>query len=308
LPWAAERLPAGAPVVEISVIIPTFNRSETVLRAVESVISQDHPSFEVIVVDDGSNDGTRALMPSAANLKFVVHPSNRGVSAARNTGIRQSSGRLVAFLDSDDYWIPGKLKCQTEFFDANPSAVACQTGERWIRKGRRVNPGLRHMKSSGDIFLASLHLCLVSPSAVMLKKSLLDEVGLFDENLPACEDYDLWLRISYKYPIELIEQEFVVREGGRPDQLSAVFPGMDLFRIRSLIKLMGSYDLTGEQQAATLDVLTRKTAIYAAGCMKRGRVEEARFIRSLAERASLALTGNCAPPKAGEIPLRFLKV
>ncbi len=294
-------------MIRVSVVIPTFDRAAMTLRALESVISQVHPSFEVIVVDDGSSDGTRACIPKAANLKFVVHPSNRGVSAARNTGIRCSSGELIAFLDSDDYWLPGKLKCQTEFFNANPSAVACQTGERWVRKGRRVNPGLRHAKISGDIFLASLDLCLISPSAVMLKRNLLDEVGLFDEKLPACEDYDLWLRIARKYPVGLIEREYVVREGGRPDQLSAAFPGMDLFRIRSMVKLMASWNLTKEQHAATLAALKRKAGIYAEGCAKRGRVEEALFIRSLTERAERAFAGLCPAPSAAEIPVKFLK-
>ena len=293
-------------MVEISVVIPTFNRSGMVLRAVESALTQDHPSFEVIVVDDGSTDDTRNLVRAGKRLKFLVHPSNRGVSAARNSGIRYSSGRLITFLDSDDYWMPGKLTKQAAFFSDNPSAVACQTDERWIRNGVRVNPGRRHRKPSGDIFLQSLELCVVSPSAVMLKRTLLQEVGLFDERLSACEDYDLWLRISHRHPVHLIPEQLVVREGGRNDQLSASFPGMDLFRIRSLVKLISSCDLSRDQRAAAVDMLARKSRVYAAGCIKRGRLQEAMLIHSVSNRAAGALAGG-RPPSAGEIPVRLLK-
>ena len=292
---------------EVSVIIPTFNRSTMILRALSSVLAQDHPSFEVIVVDDGSTDDTRVNIPRDKRVSLVVHPTNRGVSAARNTGIRYSSGRLVAFLDSDDYWMPEKLSRQAGFFAARPAAVACQTGERWIRKGRRVNPGLRHAKPSGDIFLRSLELCVVSPSAVMLKRSVLDEVGLFDEHLPACEDYDLWLRIGCRYPVHLLPGELTVREGGRSDQLSASFPGMDLFRIRSLVKVIETCPLSPARHTAALDVLERKSAVYASGCMKRGRIREALAILDLTQRAASAALGTSALPSAFDIPVRFLK-
>jgi glycosyltransferase involved in cell wall biosynthesis len=292
---------------EISVIIPTFNRSAMVRRAISSVLVQDHPSFEVIVVDDGSIDDTRMWIPSGKKVKFLVHPANRGVSAARNTGIRYSSGRLVAFLDSDDYWLPGKLRRQADYFIEYSSAVACQTGERWIRQGRRVNPGRRHIKPSGDIFRRSLDLCLVSPSSVMLKRELFEDIGVFDERLPACEDYDLWLRITCRYPIHLVSEELTVREGGRVDQLSASFPGMDLFRIRSLVKVIGTCPLTHEQQGWALETLQRKSNVYADGCMKRGRTGEAGFFRALPERVLAATKGDGAVPSHVEIPLRFLR-
>lgn len=293
-------------MAEISVIIPTFNRSAMLQRALQSVLEQDHPSFEVIVVDDGSTDDTISRIPTGGRVKLLVHPSNRGVSAARNTGITYCSGRYVAFLDSDDYWLPGKLRRQARFFATHPSAVACQSEERWIRGGRRVSPRNRHKKISGDIFEPSLERCLVSPSSVMLKKTLFDEVGLFDEMLPACEDYDLWLRIACRHPVYLIPEELSVREGGRKDQLSASFAAMDLFRIRSLVKLLRYAPLNRRQHEAVVETLTRKSRIYAEGCIKRGRLKEGAFFQSLPGRIPTPGNVSCNPPIEQEIPVRFL--
>ncbi|HDZ91168.1 MAG TPA: glycosyltransferase family 2 protein, partial [Deltaproteobacteria bacterium] len=168
----------------VSVIIPVFNRPQKVMRAISSVLFQTFTDYEVVVVNDGSTDGTGdALRRFGDKVRLLTHSSNLGVSAARNTGIRSSHAPLVAFLDSDDYWLPDKLSVQTRFFMGNPQALICQTDEFWIRNGRRVNPKRRHAKPSGDVFEPSLRLCLISPSAVMLRRTLLDEVGLFDEDL-----------------------------------------------------------------------------------------------------------------------------
>ena len=258
----------------VSVIIPTYNRARKLLRAISSVLYQTFIDYEVIVVDDGSNDGTAAcLEPVMGRIEYLRHPDNMGVSAARNEGIKASRYPFIAFLDSDDYWLPKKLSTQMDFFKRNPEAVACQTEEIWIRKGLRVNPRKRHLKPSGEIFVPSLKLCLVSPSAVVLKRSLLDEVGFFDEDLPACEDYDLWLRISCRYPIHLIPRRLVVKEGGYPDQLSSNLKGLDLFRIKALVKLLRGGQLTDAQRQATLQELTLKCQIYGSGCLKRGKKE-----------------------------------
>ncbi len=274
----------------VSVIIPTFNRAGKVARAVSSVLYQTFTEHEIIVIDDGSTDQTREkLSQFGGRITYIAHSSNLGVSAARNTGIGRSSAPLLAFLDSDDYWLPQKLSAQVGFFETKPGAVACQTDEIWIRKGRRVNPGERHLKPSGDIFEPSLRLCLVSPSAVMLKRSLLDEVGLFDEALPACEDYDLWLRISCRHPIHLIEQRYVVKEGGHPDQLSSLYNGMDRFRIRALIKLLRSSSLNKKQTMATLAELSLKCRIYGSGCLKREKVEEGHYYLQLPKRLEKGL-------------------
>jgi len=267
---------------EVSVIIPTFNRSQKVARAVRSVLNQDFRDFEIIVVDDGSNDNTiAALNDYMPFMRYVRQPVNRGVSAARNRGVKSSAAPWISFLDSDDYWLKEKLQVQMEFFERNPSAVACQTQEIWIRRGRRVNPKTKHKKPSGDIFKQSLRLSLVSPSSVILRRSLFEEVGFFDEALPAGEDYDLWLRISCRYPVYLIDKELVVKEGGHEDQLSRRFTSMDRFRIRAIVKLIKSGILTLDQRGVALEELSIKCRIYGNGCIKRGRMEEGCFYLSL---------------------------
>lgn len=266
----------------VSVIIPTYNRASLVADAVRSVLVQDYKPVELIVVDDGSTDHTvQTLVEFGESIKVIRQP-NKGVSAARNAGISAAAGELIALLDSDDRWLAGKLSAQTEFFRQHPQALICQTEEIWIRRGKRVNPKLRHQKPSGFIFEASLQLCLVSPSAVMMRKQLFDLAGLFDENLPACEDYDLWLRVSAEYPIFLIDRPFIIKHGGHDDQLSKQ-PGLDRYRIKSLIKLLNSGRLNQRQISALISVLKQKCRIYADGCQKRGRLDEALTYYQLAE-------------------------
>ena len=266
----------------MSVIIPTYNRGWILTEAIDSVLAQDYKDFELIVVDDGSTDNTREILGSYGRDIIVLRQANQGVSAARNRGIAEARGRLVAFLDSDDIWLPRKLLQQVDFFNSTPDAVINQTEEIWIRNGMRVNPKNRHRKPSGMIFERSLGLCLVSPSAVMIQKPLFDVVGAFDENLPACEDYDLWLRISCRYPVHLIDTPLILKRGGHEDQLSKA-PGLDRFRIQSLEKIISSGRLTESQYRAAFRKLRDKCVIYAGGCRKRGRRAEAKSYEMLAE-------------------------
>lgn len=253
----------------VSTIIPTFNRAETIMRAVESVLIQDYQPHELIVVDDGSEDETESLLKPLADkgALLLIKQDNRGVSAARNRGLEAARGELIAFLDSDDQWLPGKIRAQVEYFQDNPEAVLVQTQERWLRRGRRVNPGRKHLKKAGDIFMESIKLCLISPSATMLKKSLLAEVGFFDENLAACEDYDLWLRILAGHPAGLIDREYLIRHGGRPDQLSAAH-SLDKFRVMALEKIL-TRTLAPPRRQAVLEELEHRRGIYLNGKAKR---------------------------------------
>jgi glycosyltransferase involved in cell wall biosynthesis len=272
-----------SPVVLVSVCIPTYNRRTLVLEAVASVLSQQGVDFEVIVVDDGSCDGTEDALRSAYGERVrFCRTENRGVAAARNTGVAASCGELISFLDSDDLWLPGKLAAQVRFFESNRAADICQTEEIWIRNGRRVNPRYRHRKPSGDIFAASLHLCLVSPSAVMLRRTTLHRSGGFDESLPACEDYDLWLRLTRQTPVWLVEEPYVIKRGGHPDQLSRRFWGMDRFRVASLARLLGEGAVPMAHRAAAVGVLRQRCRILAQGAERRGRVQEAERYRTLA--------------------------
>ena len=260
-------------------------------EAVASVLAQDYQDFELIVVDDGSTDDTIETLESFKQDIIVIHQKNQGVSRARNAGISASSTQLIAFLDSDDLWLPQKLSTQVDFFNTHSEALICQTEETWIRNGIRVNPKKRHKKHSGMIFEPSLQLCLVSPSAVMMRRRLFDVVGFFDERLPACEDYDLWLRVSSRFPVYLIDTPLIIKRGGHADQLSSA-PGLDKFRIRSIGNMIESGRLSARQYHAAVQILKGKCDIYAAGCRKRGRIAEAEYYETLARKHPLSPPGD----------------
>jgi len=267
----------------VSVVIPTHNRLPMLCGAIESVLGQSYKGFELIVVDDGSQDGTADhLRRYGPRLRFFSQ-QRRGVAAARNLGVRCSRGRYLAFLDSDDLWRPKKLEAQVAFMEGRPEAQICQTEEIWIRDGRRVNPKRRHRKPSGDIFRASLAICLVSPSAVMMTRQLFERVGGFDETFIVCEDYDLWLRVSVDTPVYLIPEPLVLKRGGHKDQLSCSTWGLDRFRVRALRKLVDG-GLCGEKRNWTLETLASKVAILTQGARKRGKEGEALiYMRYLSE-------------------------
>ena len=267
----------------VSVIIPTYNRAGMLKEAIDSVLAQNYSDFELIVVDDGSTDETPQILNCYGGKIKHICQRNKGVSAARNRGIAAASGGYMAFLDSDDLWLPGKLTIQTEFLRSTQDALICQTEEIWIRNGVQVNPRERHRKYSGMIFERSLALCLVSPSAVMVRRSLFDKFGLFDESLPACEDYDMWLRVSCRCPIYLINKPLIIKRGGHADQLSRQ-PALDKFRIQAIKKILDSQMLSADQYNAGVNMLKQKCALFAAGCRKRGRAEEAQYYRFLVKK------------------------
>ncbi len=266
----------------VTVVIPTYNRREMVHEAIHSVRQQRYQDFELIVVDDGSTDATGDAIRHLANIRYLSQ-NNQGVSAARNQGVREGNGELIAFLDSDDLWLPQKLEVQVAFMEDHPEVQICQTEEIWMRGGVRVNPRNKHDKPSGDIFVRSLDLCLVSPSAVMMRRDLFARMGGFDEALPACEDYDLWLRVAIEEAVLLIEKPLVIKRGGRSDQLSHSFWGMDRFRVAALCKLLASGKLTPERQNLTVRVLVKKCGVLAQGARKRGKREEAERYLALAD-------------------------
>ena len=220
----------------IAVVIPTYNRLHTLKRAIQSVLSQQRPPDEIIVVDDGSTDGTQTWLSTLDSGIRVITQQNRGVSAARNVGIAAARSQWLALLDSDDEWLPAKLERQLQSVDS--STQLCHTDEIWIRNGVRVNPHKKHKKRGGFIFSYCLPMCAISPSSVLMRKSLFDAVGLFDESLPACEDYDLWLRICSQYPVVYVDEPLLKKYGGHDDQLSRKHWGMDRFRVKALQKLI----------------------------------------------------------------------
>jgi glycosyltransferase involved in cell wall biosynthesis len=271
-------------VSSVSVVIPTYNRRFQVREAVQSVLAQRSCDFEVIVVDDGSTDGTAEGLADLGRSLRLLRRAHRGVSAARNAGAACASGDWLAFLDSDDVWLPGKLAAQMAFHAAHPELAVSQTEEIWIRNGVRVNPRRHHAKPSGDIFLPSLERCLVSPSAVILRRDLFLASGGFAEDLPVCEDYDLWLRLSCRHAVGLLDRSLVVKRGGHADQLSRRYWGMDRFRVVALQRLLAGETLDPPRRAAVVRVLADKCRILAQGAARRGRAAEADSYRALAER------------------------
>ena len=260
--------------MNISVIIPTFNRKETLKRAIQSVVMQSYTPYEIIVIDDGSDDGTKEwLKDNFPNVKYI-YQMNSGVSSARNKGIKFARGDWIALLDSDDEWLPSKLKDQANEIELNPAAKFLHTNEIWIRNGVRVNQMKKHKKYGGYIFEKCLDMCRISPSSVLIQKDIFDEIGMFDETLKVCEDYDLWLRFASKYPVHFLDQPLIKKYGGHSDQLSKVDDGIESYRIRSLKKIMNSGILNKKQKTITKDVLVKKMYIYAKGLEKRNKIRE----------------------------------
>lgn len=259
---------------EVSVVIPTFDRASVLPRALDSVMAQTHSPAEVIVVDDGSTDDTVELVERGFPGVRLLRQENLGVSAARNRGIGACQGEWIALLDSDDEWRPEKLQRQLAALRDRPELQICHTDEIWIRKGRRVNQRRIHAKHGGWIFEHCLPLCAMSPSSIVIHHSVFEDVGLFDEELPACEDYDLWLRICSRHPVLYVDEPLVVKYGGHQDQLSSRIWGLDRFRIRALEKVLREGSLSAADRASAGATLLEKIGIYLTGARKRGRAAE----------------------------------
>lgn len=282
----------------ISVVIPTFNRCTSLVRAIDSVMAQRHKPLEIVVVDDGSTDATQELAlwrEHAGVVTCLRSERNRGVSWARNFGVAHSSGHWLAFLDSDDQWHPAKLQEQLAWLRLNPDSRIVQTQEIWIRNGVRVNPPITHRKVEGEQFARNLERCMITPSSVMVQRSLFDECGGFDESLPTCEDYDLWLKITSRYPVGLVDKYLLTRYGGHADQLSAAYPVMDRYRIESLHRLLQHAPLSPAQQSLVRTMLFKKATIVANGARKRGNEDEFVYYNRIAASCEDGAAGSESP-------------
>jgi glycosyltransferase involved in cell wall biosynthesis len=255
------------------------------LEAIDSVFAQTTEAFELIVIDDGSTDGTVEHLTSLDKTIRIERIEHRGPAAARNRAVELARAPLIAFLDSDDLWAPTKLERQLTFMRENPGCAISQTDEIWIRNGRRVNPGMRHRKRAGDIFIDSLRTCLISMSATIMRTDLFRSRGGFDEVMTAAEDYDLWLRILIDHEADLLDEALVTRRGGHPDQSSATTPAIDRFRILALIKLLTDDRLSPMRRAAVVEVIAEKCRICAGGLARRGRIDQARLYQRIADQA-----------------------
>tara|TARA_Y100000768_G_scaffold116572_1_gene86118 strand:- start:263 stop:1108 length:846 start_codon:yes stop_codon:yes gene_type:complete len=260
--------------LNVSVIIPTYNRKNLLKRALHSVISQTFVPQEIIVVDDGSSDRTKDWVSERFPDVRYIYQDNSGVSSARNAGIKEAKGSWIAFLDSDDEWMPNKLEQQKRVINSFQEAWLCHTNEIWIRNGVRVNQMKKHQKYGGDVFENCLDICRISPSSVLIKKEVFEMVGLFDESLKVCEDYDLWLRITAVLPVIFLDQPLIIKYGGHTDQLSRVDSGIEKYRIKSLEKILSSNSLSNSQSKIAISQLMKKLKIFSNGLEKRNKFKE----------------------------------
>jgi len=249
---------------------------------VDSVLGQTFRSFELIVIDDGSTDGTKELISSYNDERMACfHQTNHGVAHARNRGLGLSRGGFIAFLDSDDRWAPEKLEKAARYIKDFPDIDIFHTEEVWYRGGKLLNQKEKHRKPSGHVYKNALPLCCISISTAVINRSVFDSVGVFDEKLEACEDYDFWLRATNRYEVKLVPEALTIKDGGRPDQLSSSVWGLDRFRIKALEKMLSSGTLSPENYELTLRELEKKCGVFAAGAENRGKAGEAGLYRNL---------------------------
>lgn len=271
----------------VSVIIPTFNRANFIGSALVSVLNQKDFLGEIIIMDDGSTDETfQKIEPYLQDHTIQYYCiDNSGPSTARNQGVEKAKHSLVAFLDSDDSWAKNKLHRQISHMIENPEYKISHTGEKWFRKGVHLNKKKIHFPRQGDIFDHCLQICAVGMSTVIMEKSLFEYHGGFDQSLPCCEDYDLWLRISSTNDFLLLNDELTIKNGGRIDQLSVQYRlGMDKYRIYSIEKLLTQHILSEEKHALAISELTKKCMVYGNGCIKHGNKEEGEYYLSIPQK------------------------
>lgn len=262
----------------ISVIIPTFNRASLLERALDSVLSQTYSNWELIVVDDGSTDRTAdvvsdwsARVEIKQKLQFLKLPTNQGVSAARNHGAEAATGEWLAFLDSDDEWLPDRLSSQFGLVASRPDLRWVHGEEIWVRNGRAVPVAPRYRKHGGFIFDRCVDVCCVGTSTVLIGRELFLRAGGFRPKFVVCEDYDLWLRVAAEHEIGLVAEPIVRKHGGHPDQLSMKYIGMDYYRALALETQLKNSQLSSSQREKVAMALAEKRRILEAGSAKHGR-------------------------------------
>jgi len=267
----------------ISVIIPTFNRLIFLKEAVESVEKQSSRDFELIIVDDGSTDGTGEYIESRP-AKYIRLGHSGFPGRVRNAGAEAAEGRYLAFLDSDDLWEPEKLNKQIEYLAAYPKIEICHTREVWLRNGRVVSQSKQRYKRSGNIFNHALKKCIIGPSTVIVSRRLFTESGGFREDMEIAEDYELWLRITNDYEVGYIDEPLVIKRGGHRDQLSEKYGQIEIFRIKALQQNLEGGIFQGKNKIIACREMASKCQIYGSGALKRGKREEGEYYLRQAER------------------------
>jgi glycosyltransferase involved in cell wall biosynthesis len=265
----------------VSVIIPTYNRDRLLLEAAGSVLAQTFQDFELIVVDDGSAVPAHQSLAGYARRLSCLRLAHSGMPGlVRNRGARAARGRYLAFLDSDDLWLPEKLELQMALFKTSPSPL-CHTREKWLRGGKEISQAGQKHRREGDIFADALAKCVIGPSTLVVEKSFFENSGGFREDLQIAEDYELWLRMCFARPVAYLDKALTVKRAraqgqGEEANLSEKYGHIELFRIKALRDLVdaGYFSSSAEKQRLARAELARKCGIYASGCRKRGKTAE----------------------------------
>ncbi len=226
----------------VSVVMPAYNVAWCVGRAVDSVLAQDYAKRELIVVNDGSTDDTRAVLAAYGDRIVVVDQDNRGMSAARNAGIDRARGTYVAVLDSDDWWLPAKLARQVELMESRPEIGFCSTSARVVNgEGQLINDWRCPVRNPQILLTLFAENAAIAGgcSAVMVRKALLDQVGSFDESLRGFEDPDLWIRLAAVSGYACIDETLV----GVLRRDASVSRNLDSMRVAALRSLRKNRDL-----------------------------------------------------------------
>lgn len=270
----------------VSVVIPAFNRRELLIRAIESVLGQSFTELSLIVVDDASTDDLESCrrLVTGAGHQWIRLDANSGPAEARNVGARMTGSEWIMFLDSDDAWKPEKVEKQMDWHGDHPEVRISQVIEDWIRDGEPIKKPSRLAQVGGDIFEESIRRCVIGCSCVALRRDLWRECGGFDPFFRACEDYELWLRITSREPVGLSGGVALSeKHAGAHPQLSRDIPALDRFRILALARLLRDRDrpLAGFQSDLVREGLIERAGILANGARVRGREEWASFFANL---------------------------
>ncbi|TVR86418.1 MAG: glycosyltransferase family 2 protein [Spirochaetaceae bacterium] len=285
-----------------SVIIPTYNRRRLLAEAVGSVLSQQGaPPLELIIVDDGSTDDTPdylakltratatrsgvAYMPSCTVTTLGI-PHCGMPGAVRNRGVELARSTYLAFLDSDDLWLSSKLAAQLALHRAQPQLVLSHTREHWLRGTRIIKQPADEHPKHGDVFIAALEKCMIGPSTAVIKRSVLEELGGFREDIQVAEDYEFWLRLTAQHEVSFLTEPLIVKRAGHSaaegEQLSERYGRIEFFRLRALAAFLSVAHLPPERLRLAHNAWREKCLIYAAGRQKRGHPQDAAELRQLA--------------------------
>jgi glycosyltransferase involved in cell wall biosynthesis len=273
----------------VSVIIPCYNSAAHITAAVDSVLTQDYANIEVIVVDDGSTDNSIDILRQFGDKIIVLQQANQGPAAARNTGMRIASGQFIAFNDSDDLWLPGKLTAQVSYLQQHPDIGLCYC--QWAVWDSNISVADMASRYTADLvpvdvdpaYTGWLYIKLLKESVIhtitaVLRREVLERVGMFNTDYRIGEDHDLWIRISQKYRIAKLKQVYALYRDNPTSTTKAVHPkNFSLLVLESAIAHYGLTCPSGarESQAVVNNYLGGRHFTYGYNAMMQGHRDKA---------------------------------